>query len=106
MKKRPSKGQHVVAIMTHPISLPERFFPNGTCPISRMALVVHRAKEIQLALALMLAIWTSQRQGDLLRLPWSAYDGTHIRLQQSKTGRAHCDAPAGALLDMTERGAR
>jgi integrase len=31
-------------------------------------------KEIQLAL--MLAIWTGQRQGDLLRLPWSAYDGT------------------------------
>lgn len=29
----------------------------------------------------MLAIWTGQRQGDLLQLPWSAYDGT--RFQQS-----------------------
>ena len=47
-------------------------------------------KEIQLAL--MLAIWTGQRQGDLLRLPWSAYDGTHIRLQQSKDRPAHRDA--------------
>jgi integrase len=37
-------------------------------------------------LPLLLAIWTGQRQGDLLRLPWSAYDGRHIRLKQSKTG--------------------
>lgn len=39
-----------------------------------------------LHLALLLAIWTGQRQGDLLRLPWSAYDGEFIRLTQSKTG--------------------
>lgn len=39
-----------------------------------------------LHLALLLALWTGQRQGDLLRLPWSGYDGTHIRLRQSKTG--------------------
>jgi hypothetical protein len=54
----------------------------------------------------MLAIWTGQRQGDLLRLPWSAYDGTHIRLQQSKTGRRiamQAGAPLKALLDVTER---
>jgi integrase len=40
-----------------------------------------------LHLPLLLALWTGQRQGDLLRLPWSAYDGTYIRLRQSKTGR-------------------
>ena len=39
-----------------------------------------------LHLPLLLALWTGQRQGDLLRLPWSAYDGKHIRLRQSKTG--------------------
>lgn len=39
-----------------------------------------------LHLPLLLALWTGQRQGDLLRLPWSGYDGTHIRLRQSKTG--------------------
>jgi integrase len=33
-------------------------------------------------------IWTGQRQGDPLRLRWSDYDGAHIRLRQSKTGRA------------------
>jgi integrase len=36
-------------------------------------------------LALMLALWTGQRQGDLLRLTWRDYDGHWIRLQQSKT---------------------
>jgi len=40
-----------------------------------------------LHLPLLLALWTGQRQGDLLRLPWSAYDGNHIRLKQSKTGK-------------------
>jgi integrase len=35
--------------------------------------------------AMMLAAWTGQRQGDLLRLTWSAYDGNAIRLRQSKT---------------------
>lgn len=37
--------------------------------------------------AFMLAIWTGQRQGDLLSLTWSSYDGTHIRLEQSKGKR-------------------
>ena len=39
------------------------------------------------AMAALLALWTGQRQGDLLRLPWSAYDGKYVRLRQSKTGR-------------------
>lgn len=41
----------------------------------------------ELQLALVLALWTGQRQGDLLRLTWSAYDGSTIKLKQSKTGR-------------------
>ena len=39
-----------------------------------------------LRLACLLAVYTGQRQGDLLRLPWSAYDGRTIRLRQGKTG--------------------
>ena len=39
-----------------------------------------RSAPAHLHLPLLLALWTGQRQGDLLRLPWSAYDGTHIRL--------------------------
>ena len=37
--------------------------------------------------ALVLALETGQRQGDLLVLPWSAYDGQWLRLRQAKTGR-------------------
>ena len=37
-----------------------------------------------LCLAMLLAINTGQRQGDPLRLPWSAYDGTEIKLRQEK----------------------
>lgn len=37
--------------------------------------------------AMILAKWTGQRQGDLLKLTWSAYDGRYLRLQQSKAGR-------------------
>ncbi|SES14689.1 tyrosine-type recombinase/integrase [Sphingobium sp. YR768] len=38
-----------------------------------------------LHLAMTLALWTGQRQGDLINLPWTAYDGAEIRLTQSKT---------------------
>jgi integrase len=48
-----------------------------------------------LHLPLTLALWTGQRQGDLLKLPWSAYDGTHISLKQSKTG-ARVRIPVGS----------
>jgi integrase len=50
-----------------------------------------------LHLPLLLALWTGQRQGDLLRLTWSAYDGSHIRLRQSKTG-VPVKIPVGAPL--------
>ena len=40
----------------------------------------------ELKLAMRLALDTGQRQGDLLRLPWSAFDGRAISLRQSKTG--------------------
>src|SRR5262245_43488109 len=39
-----------------------------------------------LQLAMLLAINTGQRQGDLLRLPWSAYNGSVIKVRQKKTG--------------------
>ena len=42
---------------------------------------------VTLQRALVLALETGQRQGDLLVLSWSAFDGTWIRLRQSKTGR-------------------
>ena len=59
-----------------------------------------------LRLAMILALWTGQRQGDLLRLPWSAYDGQTIRLKQGKTGARvtiPVGAPLKAALDATKK---
>lgn len=50
-----------------------------------------------LHLPLTMALWTGQRQGDLLRLTWTAYDGQKIRLRQSKTG-ARVVIPVGRPL--------
>jgi integrase len=62
----------------------------------------------ELYAALMLAMHTGQRQGDLLRLPWSAYDGERITLRQSKGGKLvsiKCTAALRAVLDcMQKRG--
>ena len=59
-----------------------------------------------LHLPLLLALWTGQRQGDLLRLPWSGYDGKHVRLRQRKTGARvviPVGAPLRAALDATPK---
>ena len=55
------------------------------------------AAPAHLHLPLLLALWTGQRQGDLLSLTWQQYDGTVIRLRQSKTGR-RVVIPVGAPL--------
>jgi integrase len=41
----------------------------------------------QLWWALILALESGQRKGDLLRLPWTAFDGAWLQLKQQKTGR-------------------
>ncbi|WP_217355671.1 tyrosine-type recombinase/integrase [Ruegeria arenilitoris] len=53
-----------------------------------------------------MAVWTRQRQRDLLRLTRSAYDGTHIRLRQSKTHRRvviPIATPLRTALDAVEK---
>lgn len=40
-----------------------------------------------LRLPIMLAAFAGLRQGDILRLPWSAYDGSMVRFRQGKTSR-------------------
>jgi integrase len=60
----------------------------------------------ELELALMLALWTGQRQGDLLRLPWSGYTGAHIRLRQSKTRRTVVVPVSTYLKEFLERAPR
>lgn len=46
-----------------------------------------KAAPAQLHLPFLLALWTGQRQGDVLRLTWTRYDGRAIRLTQGKGGR-------------------
>lgn len=60
----------------------------------------------EMCAALMLAMHTGQRQGDLLRLPWSAYDGERITLRQGKGGRQvsiRCTTALRNMLDHMER---
>jgi len=47
---------------------------------------IHAVASPEILLAFEMARWTGQRQGDLLRLTWAAYDGKTIRLTQGKTG--------------------
>src|SRR5262245_49055780 len=48
---------------------------------------------IEMQRALILGLHTGQREGDLLRLPWSAYDGAWIRLRQGKARRSGKSGP-------------
>jgi integrase len=70
------------------------------------------APEFRMDLPLLLACWTGQRQGDLIRLPWSAYDGSYLYLKPSKSKRKGrpgkplkipVGAPLKAVIDATER---
>jgi integrase len=67
---------------------------------------------IEMQRAMILALHTGQRQGDLLRLPWSAYDGASITLRQGKAQRGKspgppvtvpCTAALRRMLDGMER---
>lgn len=61
-----------------------------------------KAAPPHLALAQIIAAETGQRQGDLLKMTWAAYDGASIRLKQSKRGRrvvVPCTAKLKEALD-------
>jgi integrase len=67
---------------------------------------------VEIQRALILALHSGQRQGDLLRLAWSAYDGTTITLRQGKANRKgvrappitiRCTATLGRMLDSLTR---
>jgi len=51
----------------------------------------------QLAEAMLLAVWTGQRQGDCLEMTWFRYAGKVIRLKQNKT-EARVAVPVGGPL--------
>ena len=57
---------------------------------------------LEMQQALMLALHTGQRQGDLRALTWNAYDGQTITLRQSKRGRQVVIPCTKALRDMLD----
>jgi integrase len=71
-----------------------------------------RVAPLEIQRVMILALHTGQRQGDLLRLPWSAYDGSAITLRQGKSRRSGkpgppitipCTAALRRMLDGMER---
>ena len=64
------------------------------------------AAKPEMKLVVMLALWTGQRQGDLLALPWSAYDGERITLRQSKTDASIAVKVGGPLKVFLDRAPR
>jgi integrase len=65
-----------------------------------------RVASVEMKVALMLALHTGQRQGDLRRLTWSGYDGERITLRQSKGKKVvsiKCTAALKTLLDKIDR---
>lgn len=56
----------------------------------------------EVMLAIRLSLNTSQRRGDVLKLPWSAYDGEFFKLRQGKT-KAYVKIPVfGHLKEMLD----
>ena len=46
-----------------------------------------KVASIEMQRALILGLHTGQREGDILRMPWSAYDGAGINIRQGKSRR-------------------
>jgi integrase len=74
--------------------------------------VFMRVASVEMQRALILGLHTGQREGDLLRLSWSAYDGLRIMLRQGKARRGGklaplieipCTAALRRMLDGMER---
>ena len=96
-------------VPANPCEKPGRLYRSGrreTVWTEADEAALHQYAPTHLWLSFMLALWTGQRQGDLIKLPWSAYDGKHIRLRQGKTGARvviPVGAPLKAILDDTPK---
>lgn len=75
--------EHSPCTMIRPI-------PSGHLPAWTEAQIAAALDELPeyLRRAVLLALHTGQRRGDLVRMTWAAYDGRAIRLVQGKTGAA------------------
>lgn len=100
-----SKGR----IARNPIEGFERLYESDRSDIIWLEVDIStfmKGAPIELQRALILAIHTGQRYGDLVRLRWADYDGQYIRLKQSKTNawvNVRVTAALKAMLDEMPR---
>ena len=83
--------------------LPGGHYPAWTMPQVELALAHLREP---LRRAIILALYTGQRRGDVCRMTWADYDGERIRVRQEKTGTLltiPCHPSLSAELDSWER---
>jgi integrase len=73
--------------------------PGGTLPAWSDAQIAAALAALPEAMrrVVILALYTGQRRGDLCRMAWTQYDGSLIRLRQSKTGE-HLIIPCHPIL--------
>ncbi len=74
--------------------------------VERFLEACERLGRPSMALAVKLALWTAQRQGDILRLRWEDWDGGLLRIRQGKTGRLVVVPVVGPLAEVLERAPR
>lgn len=56
----------------------------------------------QIRVVMLAALWTGQRQGDLLKLTWHQYDGQFLRVKQGKTNKRVRIPVSGLLKDVLD----
>jgi integrase len=106
-----SWGKNRSLLTNNPCEMGGRLYRGGSRaelvwkPADLQKLMAHASPEVMAAV--ILALWTGQRQGDLLRLTWKSYNGRTINLRQSKSGGKRVSIPVGEtlrrLLDGLER---
>lgn len=102
-------GINMEMIDTHPLKDVNKVYNGSRKDIIWTDLDIKKLKEIdneKITQALILGLWTGQRQGDLLKLRWNAYDGHTLSVEQSKTKtyvRVKVSAELKTMLDSMER---
>jgi integrase len=102
-------GINMEMIDTHPLKDVNKVYNGSRKDIIWTDLDIKKLKAIdneKITQALILGLWTGQRQGDLLKLRWNAYDGHTLSVEQSKTKtyvRVKVSAELKTMLDSMER---
>lgn len=89
-------------ISTNPCALGGRLYDGSRVEViwtsPQVGAFLHQRQYAHLHLPLLLGLWTGQREGDILRLKWSAYDGQALRLKQRKGRRRGKRQNASAIV--------